>query len=160
MKKSSTWFLRIVIVGMALLVAVFCIFAIPPISKSILVEFPFVTYPWPLIMIGAQATALPFFFGLYQGLKLLHYIDTDQAFSGRSIQALSRIKYAGFVMTALYAPGMPLFYQMAQSTDAPGLMMIGLIINAAPFVVAVFAAVLQMLVKTAVDIKNENELTV
>jgi hypothetical protein len=55
---------------------------------------------------------------------------------------------------------MPLFYQMAQSTDAPGLMMIGLIINAAPFVVAVFAAVLQMLVKTAVDIKNENELTV
>jgi len=55
---------------------------------------------------------------------------------------------------------LPLFYQIADEEDAPGVIVIGLIIPCVSFVVAVFAAVLQKLLRNAVDMKSENDLTV
>ena len=54
---------------------------------------------------------------------------------------------------------MPLFYLVAERDDAPGII-IGMIIIFASMVIAVFAAVLQRLLKDAIDIKSENDLTV
>lgn len=55
---------------------------------------------------------------------------------------------------------MPVFYLMAEIDDAPGIIVIGLVIIFASMVIAVFAAVLQKLLKEAIDIKSENDLTV
>lgn len=55
---------------------------------------------------------------------------------------------------------MPLIYEMAQEADAPGLIVLGLVMTCAPIVIAVFAAVLQKLLKNAIEIKSENDLTV
>ncbi len=55
---------------------------------------------------------------------------------------------------------MPLFYLVAERDDAPGIILIGMIIIAASIVVAVFAAVLQKLLQQAINYKKENELTV
>jgi hypothetical protein len=55
---------------------------------------------------------------------------------------------------------MPLFYLVADKDDAPGIIVIGMIIIFASMVIAVFAAVLQKLLKEAIDIKSENDLTV
>ena len=44
--------------------------------------------------------------------------------------------------------------------DAPGVILIGLILIFASMVIAVFAAVLQKLLKEAIDIKSENDLIV
>lgn len=55
---------------------------------------------------------------------------------------------------------MPVFYLMAEIDDAPGIIVIGLIIIFASMVIAVFVAVLQKLLKEAIDIKSENDLTV
>ncbi len=55
---------------------------------------------------------------------------------------------------------MPLFYLVAERDDAPGIIIIGMIIIFASMVIAVFAAVLQRLLKDAIDIKSENDLTV
>ena len=55
---------------------------------------------------------------------------------------------------------MPLLYLMAEIDDAPGIILIGMVIIFASLVVAVFAAVLQRLLKEAIYIKLENDLTV
>lgn len=55
---------------------------------------------------------------------------------------------------------MPFFYLLAEKDDAPGIILIGMVFVFAAFVVAVFAAVLQKLLKNAIDIKSENDLTV
>jgi len=55
---------------------------------------------------------------------------------------------------------MPLFYLMAEKDDAPGIILIGMVMIFASMVIAVFAAVLQRLLKEAIDIKSENDLTV
>ncbi len=49
---------------------------------------------------------------------------------------------------------------MAERDDAPGIIIIGMIMIFASLVIAVFAAVLQRLLKDAIDIKSENDLTV
>ena len=49
---------------------------------------------------------------------------------------------------------------MAEVDDAPGLAVVGMVPIFASLVIAVFAAVLQRLLKEAIDIKEENDLIV
>ncbi len=63
-------------------------------------------------------------------------------------------------ISVLYVLGMLLFYLVAERDDAPGIIIIGMIMIFASMVIAVFAAVLQRLLKDAIDIKSENDLTV
>ncbi|MDA5111097.1 DUF2975 domain-containing protein [Brevibacillus thermoruber] len=104
--------------------------------------------------------AIPFYFALYQAFKLLSYIDQNKAFSELSVIALKKIKYCAITINILYVVGMPLFYLMAEVDDAPGIIVIGLVMIFASMVIGVFAAVLQKLLKEAIEIKAENDLTV
>lgn len=54
----------------------------------------------------------------------------------------------------------PLLYPIAEEDDAPGLLIYGFLFACIPFVVSVFAAVLEKLFQNAVDIKYENDLTI
>jgi hypothetical protein len=54
---------------------------------------------------------------------------------------------------------MPLFHFIAKKVDPP-IGFLGLIIIFASLVIAVFAAILQQLLKEAINIKSENDLTV
>ncbi|KYD16710.1 hypothetical protein B4119_0276 [Parageobacillus caldoxylosilyticus] len=49
---------------------------------------------------------------------------------------------------------------MAEVDDAPGIILIGMVIIFGCMVVAVFASILQKLLKNAIDIKSENDLTI
>jgi ABC-type nitrate/sulfonate/bicarbonate transport system permease component len=60
----------------------------------------------------------------------------------------------------LFLAVLPLFYIWGDKDDAPGLVVLGMVFTFAPMVIAVFAAVLQKLLKHAIDIKSENDLTV
>jgi ABC-type sulfate transport system permease component len=112
------------------------------------------------LMLGMLATAVPFSYALYQGLLLLSYIDKNSAFSELSVKAIKKIKYSAGVISVLYALMMPYIIYVADKDDAPGAVIIGLVFIFAPFVIAVFAAVLERLLQNAIDIKSENDLTV
>jgi hypothetical protein len=112
------------------------------------------------LLIGMAVIALPFFFALYQGLVLLSAIDKNTAFSERSVKAIRNIKFCAAIMSALYALSMPFVVRVAQKDDAPGVVLIALVLLFAPLVTAVFAAVLQKLLQKALDMKAENDLTV
>jgi hypothetical protein len=112
------------------------------------------------VMLGILSTDIPFLYALYQGLLLLRYIDQNTAFSDASVHALKTIKRCAFAISVLYAIMMPYIVYLAEIDDAPGAVVVGLLFMTAPLVVAVFAAVLQKLVESAIDIKSENDLTV
>lgn len=112
------------------------------------------------IVIGICASAVPFFFALYQSMKLLGYIEHNTAFSDASVVALRKIKYCAAAFSMIYILGMPYIFYVAEQDDAPGVVLIGLVLVAAPIVIAVFAALLQQLLQNAIDIKSENDLTV
>lgn len=157
---GSTHFLRLAIVLFGLAVLAFCIAVIPSIYANwadIFPEYAYATYP---IVIGLLLTAVAFYAALYQGMLLLRYIDKNKAFSEQTVAALQKIKYCGIVISAIYVLGMPAIYLVAETDDAPGLIVIGMAFAGAPLVVAVFAALMQKLVQSAIEIKHENELTV
>lgn len=153
MDTGSTWFLRGIIYLLGLAAAgVLAICAGVAFSGNAGIFFP--------VLLWMFLPAIPLCVALYQGLQLLKFIDTNTAFSERSVRALRTIKYAAFTMSALFALMIPLVIYVAEQDDAPGAVIIGLVFTMAPLVIGVFAAVLERLMENALQIKSENDLTV
>ncbi|MED0870530.1 DUF2975 domain-containing protein [Bacillus spizizenii] len=160
MNRVSTLFLKIAVILIGIPILALCIFVVPKIANYAAELLPNMAYIQNLVFVFLYVAAIPFYFALYQAFKLLSYIDKNKAFSKMSVKALKNIKYCAVTISILFAAGMPFFYLMAEIDDAPGIIVIGLVIIFASMVIAVFAAVLQKLLKEAIDIKSENDLTV
>lgn len=163
MKKGSTLLLKLAVIVMGIPVLLIAVLILP---KIVLEAMGFIgegmQLPW--IVLGLMAimyiSAIPFYMALYQALKLLGYIDRNEAFSELSVESLKKIRNCAVTISALYAAGLPFIFMIAEWDDAPGLALLGLVVVGASLVIAVFAAVLQRLLKQAIDIKSENDLTV
>ncbi|MVO98277.1 DUF2975 domain-containing protein [Paenibacillus lutrae] len=160
MERGTTFFLKVAVILMGIPVLALCIFLVPEIANFAAELYPDHLYLKYLFYLDLYATAIPFYFALYQAFKLLGYIDKNQAFSDLSVNVLKNIKACALAISGLYVIGLPLFYLLAERDDAPGIILIGMIMIFASLVIAVFAAVLQKLLKEAIDIKSENDLTV
>lgn len=153
LKHGSTLFLKSALLLIGLVVAFICVYLIPLLVLSD-------TSHYRPILLGLYLPAIPFFFALWQAYKLLHFIDKSTAFSRASVQALKVIKNCAVLISAFFAAVSPYLYYVAQQDDAPGVLLLGLIIVFASMVISVFAALLQRLLTDAIAIKNENDLTV
>jgi hypothetical protein len=160
MKQVTTLFLKLAVIFIGIPVLALCIFLVPKIGNFAGELYPDIAYMKSLVLIDMYAAAIPFYFALYQAFKLLSYIDKNNAFSELSVRALKIIKNCAITISGLYAAGMPLFYLIAEMDDAPGIIVIGMVVIFASMVIAVFAAVLQRLLQEAIDIKSENDLIV
>ncbi|MGM0834622.1 MAG: DUF2975 domain-containing protein [Bacillota bacterium] len=160
MENVTTLFLKIAVIFLGVPVLALCIFLVPEmanLSAKLLPEFAVIKY---FVFIVFDASAIPFYFALYQAFELLRYIDKNKAFSDLSVKALKNIKYCAITISILHVLVLPLFYIFAEVDDAPGVIFVGLVVPFASMVISVFAAVLQKLLKEAIDIKSENDLTV
>jgi hypothetical protein len=161
-KKGSTFFLRAAVLAMGAAVLALCIFALPAAWRAAGAdeEYADIVYAFHSILLAMYAAAIPFFYALHQALKLLRYIDTNKAFSLLSVKALKVIACCGVIIGSIFAAAAPFFYIWSQRDDAPGLVVVAMMAVGASLVVAVFAAVLQRLLREAIAMKSENELTV
>lgn len=160
MERGTTLFLKVAVILIGVPVLALCIFLVPEIGNiaaKLLPEFAYIKY---LVSIVFYASAIPFYFALYQAFKLLRYIDKNKAFSELSVKALKKIKFCVITISSLHVLVLPLFYLFAEKDDAPGVIFIGLVVPFASMVIAVFAAVLQKLLQEAIDIKSEHDFTV
>ncbi|MGH2318488.1 DUF2975 domain-containing protein [Planococcus sp. SE5232] len=160
MSRGSTLFLKTVIILMGVPVLAVCIYGLSRFNPNspywALPELEKLQYP---LLVGMYLAMIPFFIALYQTLKLLSYIDRNEAFSKLSVKALKTIKYCAVTISILYVLELPFLYLLTKADDAPGIL-IGIVVIFASMVVAVFAAVLQRLLQDAIDIKAENDLIV
>lgn len=160
MKQVSTLFLKVAVILIGIPILALCIFLVPEMANFAAELYPDMSYIKYLVFIDFYAAAIPFYYALYQAFKLLSYIDKNKAFSEWSVRALKRIKYCAITISSLFVVGLPLFYLVAEKDDAPGIILIGLVLIFASMVIAVFAAVLQRLLQEAIDIKSENDLII
>ncbi|MNB94931.1 hypothetical protein D3C75_420930 [compost metagenome] len=160
MERGSTLFLKAALILISIPVLALCIFVVPEIAGFAAELYPDHAYLKVLVLLDLYASVIPFYFALYLAFRLLSYIDRNKAFSELSVTALKQIKYCALAFSGVYVLGMPLFYLMAEKDDAPGIIVIGMVLIFAGMVIAVFAAVLQKLLKEAIDLKSENDLTV
>lgn len=163
MKRGTTLFLKLAVIFIGIPVLALCIFLLPQIASEASEaadrgwDFAYVVYSILAVM---YISVIPFYFALYQTFTLLNFIDKNQAFSELSVRALKKIKYCAIIISGLYVVALPFVFIMAEIDDAPGLVIVGMIPIFSSIVIAVFAAVLQRLLKEAIDIKEENDLIV
>ncbi|GFN31778.1 membrane protein [Paenibacillus curdlanolyticus] len=150
--------MKVTLLLIGLPILALCVWGLPSVIQEAAEQYKgYVVYPLFGIM---YAAAIPYFLALYQAYKLLNYIDKNIAFSELSVRALKTITYCAIAISILFTAGLPFIYLIADQDDAPGLIVLGLVIIFASSVIGVFAAVLQRLLKNAIDIKSENDLTV
>jgi len=159
MKQGTTLFLKTAVILIGIPVLALCIFLVPKIGNFAGGLYPDMAYMKSLVFIVMYGAAVPFYFALYQAFNLLRYIDGNTAFSELSVKALKNIKCCAVTISGLYVISSPLFYFIGKKVDPP-IGVVGIIIIFASLVIALFAAVLQKLLKEAIDIKSENDLTV
>lgn len=159
MKRYSTFFLKAAVILIGTAVLALGIFVLLDLYKYPLntKNHELILYP---IIIGIYVTIIPFYFALYQAIKLLCYVDKSNAFSELSVKALKNIKYCAISISIFYATILPVCISYSRKNDFPGLVIIGIFSIYTSAVIAVFAAILQRLLKEAIDIKSENDLTV
>lgn len=161
-RKGSSFLLGIAIGVIGTIVGLLCLFALPAIwvAAGSDKEYSEIAYAFYGILTVLYVASVPFYYALYQSLKLVRYIEKDKAFSLHSVKALKHIAWCGVAIAVLFVAMEPLLFIWAQHDDAPGIILFGMIIAGASLTISVFAAVLQRLLSEAINMKDENELTV
>jgi len=147
--KRETLFLKVAVILIGFPVLILCILGLLWLAKNpVNTVYAHMIYPF---LLGMYVSAIPFYVALYQAFKILSYIDKNNAFSELSVNALKKIKYCAITISTLYVVMLPFVYLVAEKDDAPGLIIIGMIPIFASLVMAVFAALLQKLLKNVTD---------
>ena len=137
-----------------------CTLGLPLLWQDVDNEFPDYAYAVYAVFVAMYIAAVPYFVGLFQAWRVLSYIDKGVAFSVESVRALKVIAYCAAAISAVYVVTMPFFYVWGERDDAPGLIVIGMVLVGAPLVVSIAMATLARLLSEVVKIKSENDLTV
>lgn len=163
MKPGLTLLTRGVIYAMVIAVVAICAILLPELAREEAVgkvnppsAFPF--------LIGAWILVIPILLALYQTHLLLNYIENNTAFSHLAVKALQNIKICMIMFSALIVVGAITVIILARIADphedvAP-IVTIGFIVTFVSSIIATFVAVLQTLLKEAIHMKTENDLTV
>ncbi|WP_338780569.1 DUF2975 domain-containing protein [Metabacillus sp. FJAT-52054] len=157
-KQYKITFLKITIFIIGLTILSLCIFLLPNLARDAAVMDPENAYLKIPVLMGLYLTAIPFFLALYQALKILNYIKRKDAFTDLSVISLGYVRNCAMAIIVLYVIGMIMLTVL--NALHPGIALLGIVIIFASLVIAVFSAILQELLRNAIQLKSENELTV
>jgi Protein of unknown function (DUF2975) len=157
MEKGKILFLKSAIILLGVIMFALCIglAELARYTAKTNPEYAYLRYP---ILFGMYVTVIPFYIALFQAYKLLKYIEIKNASSQLALQSLQIIKRCAVTISILYVVGSTGLLLL--NVLHPGIFLTGIAIIFTSLVIAVFAAVLQALFKSALEIKEENELTI
>lgn len=157
-KQSSTLFLKLVISLIGIVTLVGLIWLPQTEGRAANLDL-FSVYADPLIIYVFLAS-IPFFTALYQGFKLLGYVDKNQVFSEAAVKAVRNIKYCAIALSGFIVIGLLYIRLFVHGEDTAGPTALGMFMTFACIVIATAAAVFERVLQNAVDLKSENDLTV
>lgn len=157
-KQSSTLFLK----GVLLLIAAVAIAGMIwfPQTEGRAVDLDLLSIYSDPFLIYLYMASIPFFIGLSQAFKLLHFIDMNKAFSQGAVDALKNMKIASLYLIGFTALAVLYIRLFVRGEDPAGPTALGIFAVFAATVIATATAVFERLLQNAVDMKSENDLTV
>ncbi len=141
------------------------------VALSIMIRFPltegraenldlFSIYSDPFILYG-YASSIAFFVVLYKAFKLLGYIGQNNLFSLNSIRALRSIKNCAIILCILIVmAGIYIRIFHNKEDDPAGFLAMCIVITFVFGAIAIAVAVLEKILRNAVNMKSENDLTI
>lgn len=164
MNQGLITFSRVTVYLAGIAVLAMCLILFPELAREESVEHPDTAYLTHYFLAGAYVITVPVFVALHQTLRFLGYMEERKAFSGQSVKTLENIKLCAITFGALIilaaAAGIIVARSINPTEDVTHIVALGAIFTFAASVIATFAAVLQKLLKNAIEMKAENDLIV
>lgn len=158
MKRMSISLFQIGVLFITLCILLLSVFWLPDTAAYFAEEAPewaYLKYP---LLAGIYVTLIPFLFAIIEGLRLSRRVALNDAFSGKSVQHLKHIKYSAFMISFLYLVGTVVLSRMIDIS--PGIGLLAVIIMLASLMLGLISGILEELLRKALEIKEENDLTV
>jgi hypothetical protein len=158
MNRSSTLFLRLVIALMAIAALAICGVGVPRMVADETSRHPDgVGVPYA-IMVCAYILCIPFFTALYQGFRVLKFVDCDKSFSAPTAKSLRLIRYCALVIGASFFAGIVILRIMSAGTgeDSAGPTMIAMVVMFFCLTITAVSVVLEKQVQKAINLKTES----
>lgn len=105
MQKINSTILSSVTILIGTIILLLCVFVLPKVTQETVLIHPEVTYLKYPVLLGMYATALPFFYAIYETLIMIQIIEYQSINPSRIVQGLNRIKYGAFVIIVFYVLG-------------------------------------------------------
>ncbi|MCH4163173.1 MAG: DUF2975 domain-containing protein [Lentilactobacillus diolivorans] len=151
--KFLTLFLKLILIVLGLMVLLLCTLGFPDLFEKLKIIYPHYFLEQSLFIAGLYASAILFYFASINAYRILNLIDHHTAFSTTALNAIIKVKKAVFGMGVCYMFLLPFIYRVAIIEQAPGLVLMMGAIVAIPYILATFAAILERLLKEAIQLK-------
>ena len=158
MKQSSTIFLQSVIMLTGIVALILMLWE-PHLEGRNAQATLFDIYFKDPFLAFAYVASIPFFMALYQAFKVVGYAGHNKVFSPAAVNALRTIKFCAIAIIGFVAVSV-VFMPFSDPDDRPPGVVMRLVIAFGSIVIATAAAMFERILKNAVDIKSENDLTV
>ena len=158
MKQSSTIFLQSVIMLTGIVALILMLWE-PHLEGRNAHATLFDIYFKDPFLAFAYVASIPFFMALYQAFKVVGYAGHNKVFSPGAVNALRTIKFCAIAIIGFVAASV-VFMPFSDPDDRPPGVVMRLVIAFGSIVIATAAAMFERILKNAVDIKSENDLTV
>ncbi len=158
MKKGSIVFLQAVIALVGIGIMAFLLWE-PHVEGRNANATPFEIYFHDPFLAYAYVASIPFFVGLYYAIKVLGYVGQNKVLSPAAVQGLRTIKHCAIAIIAFVVVSF-IFMLFSDPDDRPQGIVMRLFAIFGSIVVAAAAATFERILKNALDIKSENDLTV
>lgn len=158
MKNMKVSILRIAVVLASLSIVFLCATWLPATAENLAITAPEFKHLQLPLLLGIYTTAVPYFIAVFNVFKLLKLIEKDSVFKISSINYLNIIKKCCIAEIGLYFLGF--MYLSANDAGNPVMGLLVLAIMFTAFVIYTFIEILKELLIKAVEMKNENDLTV
>lgn len=150
--------LKISVVLIALIIGILILFWLPNIANYMEEMFPECSFMKKPLLIGISSTGIPFYIAVFYVFKLIKLIEKDEVFTLLARDFLKVISKCSLAEIVLYFGG--IVYLYINNAAHPSIVILGLLIMFAAFIIYIFIEILSELLLKAVEIKTENELTI
>ncbi len=158
MKRSSI-FLQVVIVLIGIGAVILLLWEPQIEGRNANATFFEIYFKDPFLLL-VYLGSIPFFIALYQAFKVLGYAGQKKVFTQTAVKALHIIKYCAIVIIGFVAVEEIFIMLNHGNDDVAGGIFMGVLIAFVSAVIATAAAVFESILRNAVEIKSENDLTI
>ena len=158
MNKKNILFLKVSLILIAVVTILLCIFWLPGLAERTAIsnpEYAYLRYP---ILIMIYITAIPFYIAFYRAYGILNNIKRGEVFTHKPLGSLKIIRNCAISELAIYI--ILSLFLFSQDALHPGIAIAFAIIQFTALIIAVFAGVLIELLNKAIELKDDNDLTI
>ncbi len=158
MRTGYVRFLRGLLVLFGAGLAAFAVFLLPYFAELAAQHYTELSYLKIPILIFAYVSAVPFYIALHEGVQICGSILDSEPFSQRNRTAFRRAGICALTVSVWYFAGT--LTMLGLGAQRPIIYAVGALVTCCALIFALLCAVLDQLLARAIELREENELTV